>query len=91
MNWAYPQDVPIHHWGWTALSGHPAGDAGPLMAAEALATAAIAILAEPALAAQAKAERDDRAKGETLDLPRLGAWTTMRENPQSFWNATWVE
>lgn len=91
VNWAYPQDVPIHHWGWTALSGHPAGDAGPLMAAEALAAAAIEILADPALAAKAKAERDDRAKGVKLDMPRLGAWTTLRENPQSFWNATWVE
>jgi len=91
VNWACPRDVPIHHWGWTALSGHKAGDAGPLMAAEALACAAGDVLADPSLAAQAKAERDEEVRGLRLDLPRLGAWKTICENPRSFWNATWVE
>jgi aminobenzoyl-glutamate utilization protein B len=91
VNWACPQDVPIHHWGWTALSGHRAGDAGPLMAAEALATAAVEILANPDHVTRAQIELKDRVKDMPLDAPRLGAWKTMREDPQSFWNATWVE
>jgi aminobenzoyl-glutamate utilization protein B len=91
VNWAYPADVPIHHWGWTALSGHRAGDAGPLMAAEALANAAVEILAEPDHAARARKELEGRIQGVPVDAARLGAWKTMRHDPASFWNATWVE
>ena len=91
VNWAYPHDIPIHHWGWTALSGNSAGDAGPLMAVEALANAAVEILVHPAHATNARAELETRIKGVSLDLARVGAWKTLRENPQSFWNATWVE
>jgi aminobenzoyl-glutamate utilization protein B len=91
VNWAYPADVPIHHWGWTALSGHSAGDAGPLMAAEALANAAVEILANPHHAARARRELETRTQGISVDAPRLGAWNTMRHDPASFWNATWVE
>ena len=91
VNWSYPNDIPIHHWGWTALSGHSAGDAGPLMAAEALANAAVEILAHPEHAKDARAELETRVKGIPLDMARIGAWKTLRENPQSFWNATWVE
>lgn len=91
VNWACPQEVPIHHWGWTALSGHKAGDAGPLMAAQALANAAVAILADPRHVAEARSELEGRVKGVALDTARLGAWRTMRENPQSFWTATWIE
>lgn len=91
VNWAYPADVPIHHWGWTALSGHPAGNAGPLMAAEALANAAVEILGNPHHAARARQELENRTDGIEIDAPRLGAWNTMRKDPASFWNATWVE
>jgi aminobenzoyl-glutamate utilization protein B len=91
VNWAFPQDVPIHHWGWTALSGHQAGDAGPLMAAEALAITAVDILANPHHVTQARAELARRINHVPVDAPRLGAWKTMREDPQSFWTATWVE
>ena len=91
VNWACPKDVPIHHWGWTALSGHKAGDAGPLMAAEALANAAVEILADPNHVTQARAERERRVHGALVDAPRLGAWKTLREDPASFWNASWVE
>jgi aminobenzoyl-glutamate utilization protein B len=91
VNWACPADVPIHHWGWTALSGHRAGDAGPLMAGEALAHAAVEILGNPDHAARARREMESRIGGVTVDAPRLGAWNTMRQDPASFWNATWVE
>jgi aminobenzoyl-glutamate utilization protein B len=91
VNWACPQDVPIHHWGWTALSGHSAGDAGPLMAAEALANAAVEILAHPDYVTRARAEQAGRVKDMPVGAPRLGAWKTMRENPESFWRSTWVE
>jgi aminobenzoyl-glutamate utilization protein B len=91
VNWAYPQDVPIHHWAWTALSGHGAGDAGPLMAAEALAYGALLLLSHPEAIAGAKDELRRRVGDTVLDKPRLGAWKTMLKDPRSFWNATWIE
>ncbi len=91
VNWAYPEEVPIHHWGWTALSGHRASDAGPLMASEALAMAACALLERPALVEEARTELTGRTRGHVVDPPRLGAWRTMTEDPRSFWDATWAE
>ena len=91
VNWAYPEQVPIHHWAWTVLSGHPAGHKGALMASESLALAAARLLANPLLVDGAKAELAARTKGLAVDMPRLGARQTMREAPQSFWDATWVE
>jgi aminobenzoyl-glutamate utilization protein B len=91
MNWSYPQAVPIHHWAWTALSGHKASDAGPLMTAQALALAALRLLADPRKIAAAKAELAGRVDGIAVDAPKLGAWRTMTTAPQSFWDASWVE
>ena len=91
MNWSYPEAVPIHHWAWTALSGHEASDAGPLMTAQALALAALRLLADPGKIAEAKAELARRVDGIAVDAPKLGAWRTMTTAPQSFWDASWVE
>lgn len=91
VNWAYPEQVPIHHWAWTALSGHSAGHRGALMASEALGLAAARLLADPAIITHAKSELARRARNLEIDMPRLGAWKTMTENPQSFWNASWTE
>lgn len=91
VNWAYPEEVPIHHWAWTALSGHPAGTPGPLMASEALAIAGVRLLSEPRLISKAKAELARRTEGVVVTKPRLGAWRTLTTAPESFWSATWVE
>lgn len=91
VNWAYPKQVPIHHWAWTALSGHPASHPGPLAASQALALAAVMLLRAPRFIADARAELRRRVTGITLAEPRLGAITTMTRTPQSFWAASWVE
>ena len=91
VNWAFPKQVPIHHWAWTALAGHAASRAGPLMASQALALAAVRLLQEPQLIALAQAELNGRIENKTLSEPRLGAWQTLTRNPQAFWNATWTE
>ncbi len=54
VNWAYPEEVPIHHWAWTALSGHRASHPGPLLAARTLAHAALRLLTAPAIIAAAR-------------------------------------
>lgn len=91
VNWAYPKQIPIHHWAWTALSGHSASNPGPLSAAEALAMAAVTLLQSPEIAVRAADELRQRVKGIELPEPRLGAFATMTKAPESFWAASWVE
>ncbi|HUQ35159.1 MAG TPA: amidohydrolase [Aestuariivirga sp.] len=91
INWAYPEEVPIHHWAWTALSGHRASHPGPLMGAHALALGAVTLLSAPARIAAAKTELAGRVKGKVLSEPRLGAMSTMINDPAAFWDSTWVE
>lgn len=89
VNWAIPQGVPLHHWGTTALSGHPAGLAGPLMASEALALTAVELLAEPALVAEAGRELAGRVGSRVLSSARYGDFAAMTRAPEAFWGATW--
>jgi aminobenzoyl-glutamate utilization protein B len=89
VNWAYPTNVPIHHWAWTALSGHPSSSAGPLMASEALAVAAVRLMAAPDLVAAAKAELARRVAGASIVLPRPGIDEIMATDPAAFWEARW--
>lgn len=91
VNWAYPDNVPIHHWAWTALSGHAASTPGPMMAFEALAEATLALLRDGSLVTAAKAELATRVAGRDLGPLFLGARTTLRQRPQDFWDATWIE
>jgi aminobenzoyl-glutamate utilization protein B len=90
VNWAYPEEVPIHHWAWTALSGHRASHPGPLLASRTLALAAVKLLTSPAMIGAAKAELKERVKSVALSEPRLGAREALAKDPQSFWDATWV-
>jgi aminobenzoyl-glutamate utilization protein B len=91
VNWAYPRQVPIHHWAWTALSGHQAGHAGALSASQALALAAAALLAAPDTVQSARDELISRCQGQRLMGPRIGAMETLTRNPAAFWAGTWVE
>ncbi len=89
VNWAYPAGVPIHHWAWTALSGHPASSPGPLMASEALAAAALDLLTRPDTVAAAKAELDERRGGRAVEIPETGIADVMARDPAAFWEARW--
>lgn len=91
VNWAYPEDVTIHHWAWTAWSGHPGSGKGALMATEALALGGLALLAEPSKVAEAKAELQRRTRGLDITPPIVGAWRTLTTEPERFWDGTWVE
>ena len=89
VNWAIPRAVPLHHWGTTALSGHPAGMAGPLMASEALSLTAVELLADAALVAEAGRELARRVGGRGLSPPRFGDVGVMTRAPEEFWSAAW--
>lgn len=91
VSWAYPEAVTIHHWAWTAWSGHPGSGKGALMATEALALAGLTLLATPSLVAGAKAELQRRTGGLDISPPIVGAWRTLTREPERFWDATWVE
>jgi aminobenzoyl-glutamate utilization protein B len=90
VNWAVPVAVPLHHWGTTALSGAAAGLPGPLMASEALALAAVELLADPSRVAAAQAELAARVGGRRLTAPQWGGFEVMTGSPRAFWDATWV-
>lgn len=91
VNWAYPKQVPIHHWAWTALSGHQASHAGPLSASKALALATVALLAVPDTVQAARDELMSRCKGQRQTEPRIGAMEALTKDPAMFWAGTWVE
>jgi aminobenzoyl-glutamate utilization protein B len=91
VNWAFPETVPLHNWALTALAGFDGSYPGPLMASEALALAAVELVRCPEHLDAAKAELAKRTRGLKLDPPNIGAWRTMTENPESFWNANWDE
>ena len=91
VNWAYPEEIPLHNWAMTAFSGCPESNAGPLMVSEALAIAAVGLLRDPQVIDAARSELEDRVAGVDLGEPRLGAEHTMAHAPETFWNATWRE
>lgn len=91
VNWAYPEEIPLHNWAMTAFSGCPESNAGPLMVSEALAIAAVELTQAPGVLEAAETERAKRVGGTVLDEPRLGAIETMKTAPERFWDATWRE
>jgi aminobenzoyl-glutamate utilization protein B len=91
VNWAIPEQVPLHNWAYTALSGHPSSYAGPLMASEALALAAVQVAVEPNIILDAKSELRQRTANIELGEPMLGAWRTLTKTPEAFWDGTWNE
>ncbi|MEE2979937.1 MAG: amidohydrolase [Pseudomonadota bacterium] len=91
VNWAAPDQIPYHNWAYTALTGHGAGDAGPLMASQGLALATVDLCADPAVIHEAKAELAERVGGATLAAAPYGAFETLTRDPASFWDSTWTE
>ncbi len=89
VNWAYPKGVPIHHWAWTALSGHEASNPGPLMASESLALAAVDLLIHPDKLARAKAELASRVGPQQIKVVPSGITQIMQADPLAFWEARW--
>ena len=89
VNWAMPEGVLLHMWGTTALSGHPAGQPGPLMASEGLAIALVDLLADPETVRAAERERAARVGPRVLAPPRCGGYATMSGAPETFWAGTW--
>ncbi|MCM2473438.1 amidohydrolase [Rhizobium sp. CG5] len=89
VNWAYPNNVPIHHWAWTALSGHSSSSPGALMASETLAMAAVRLLASPKTVEAAKSELQARVEDRIITPPAPTITDVLVKDPQSFWDATW--
>ena len=90
INWAYPKNVPIHHWAWTALSGHASSSPGPLMASEALAMGAISLVSSPEVVSAAQAELKRRTNGRHIPGPAPTMSDVLAKDPQSFWDASWT-
>ena len=90
-NWAIPEQVPLHNWACSALTGHRASYPGPLMASEALALTTVELMTTASALEAAKTELERRRAGVTIDPPLLGAYRTMTTAPETFWDATWVE
>ena len=89
VNWAVPSGVLFHNWAMTAAAGHESQFKGGCFAGEAMALAAIDLLTDPAPIAAARAELRERVGGRQLSPPRCGAFRTLTEAPESFWDASW--
>jgi aminobenzoyl-glutamate utilization protein B len=89
-NWAYPTGVLLHNWAATANSGHESQFKGAVFAGESLALTALDLFTDPGAIAAAKAELKERVGGRKLSPPRVGGFDVMTNNPESFWDATWI-
>ncbi|RJG39879.1 amidohydrolase [Mesorhizobium sp. DCY119] len=90
VNWAYPSNVPIHHWAWTALSGHKSSSPGPLMASEALTLGALVLVMSPATVEKAKIELKQRTGEKLIPPPNPTITDIIVTDPAGFWDATWT-
>ncbi|MDZ7748860.1 MAG: hypothetical protein U5K43_08400 [Halofilum sp. (in: g-proteobacteria)] len=91
VNWAFPEAVPLHNWAMTALTGCEGSYPGPLMASEALRHGGgrdAGAAGTRGLRARGAGATDE---GVELGKPELGAWRTMTEHPESFWDGSWIE
>jgi hypothetical protein len=61
------------------------------MASEVLALGAVELISSPEILSRAKEELARRVNGKVLTAPRVGAKRTLVENPQSFWDRSWIE
>ena len=91
LNWAYPNEIPIHHWAWTYLSGNKASFAGPLMASETMALMIVNLVNNKSLIKESNKELSKKTQDIHLEMPNIGAFRTLTENPKSFWNGDWIE
>ncbi|MEX0973789.1 MAG: M20 family metallopeptidase [Bacillota bacterium] len=65
----WPVGSPGHSWQVASSSGHPFGEKGMLKAAEVMAGAAVAIVADPSIIEKAKAEFAEKLAGEKYISP----------------------
>ena len=91
LNWAYPNEIPIHHWAWTSLSGNKASFAGPLMASETMALMIVNLVKNKSLIKESNNELSKKTQDIHLEMPNIGAFRTLTENPKSFWDGDWIE
>jgi hypothetical protein len=63
---------------------------GGLFAGEALALTALDLLTDHTAIEAAKAELAERVGGRELSPPRVGGFEVMTNNPESFWDSTWI-
>jgi hypothetical protein len=91
VNWAIPNQVPLHNWAMAALAGYEGSTPGPLMASETLAIATAGLLRRPDIIAAAKEELAQRTETARLGAPELGAVRTMTQSLETFWDGSWQE
>ncbi len=63
LKYAFPKGIPLHGWGYTALSATSIGHKGMMFAAKTLTATAVDILTLPDVLAEIKKEHQDRTRG----------------------------
>jgi len=89
VNYACPEEIPLHSWAATALFSSDAAAKGAEMCAQALAQAGLRLLADPALVSAARAELERRSP-EPPPRSVAGAWGAMLADPARFWEGSWA-
>ena len=63
LKYAFPKEIPLHGWGYAALSATSIGHKGMMFAAKTLAATAVDIIMLPDVLAEIKKEHKARTKG----------------------------
>lgn len=85
INWAVPEQIPLHNWIMTAYAGLPISNIGALWASKVLYLTCQEIFENPLIITEAKEELINRCKNKEIDKPKVGNFD-LCQNSRNFWS-----
>jgi aminobenzoyl-glutamate utilization protein B len=91
INWAVPEQIPLHNWMMTAFAGLKVSHIGALWVSKILYLTAVDIINNPRIIHEAKKELAERTEGLLLDDAHVGSFDIFTKKPELFWSGRWIE
>ncbi|WP_409967422.1 amidohydrolase [Bengtsoniella intestinalis] len=89
INWAAPEEVPLHNWIMSAFAGLKESHVGALWASKVLFLTAVDLIDDTSIIEQAKNELQQRTQGITLEKAHVENFEIFTKQPELFWEAKW--